>query len=84
MRGVAAGIDHKAVGFAWNPMVGHRAEGTGMKGQVPGVGPLTSAILVAHLPELGQKVLTALAGLAPWPGTAASSAAIGPSEVGEV
>ena len=37
-----------------------------MKGQVPGVGPLTSAILVAHLPELGQKALTALAGLAPW------------------
>ena len=37
-----------------------------MKGQVPGAGPLTSAILVAHLPELGQKALTALAGLAPW------------------
>ena len=47
-------------------MVGHCEEGTGMKGQVPGVGPLTSAILVAHLPELGQKALTALAGLAPW------------------
>ena len=40
-----------------------------MKGQAPGAGPLTSAILVAHLPELGQrdgKALTALAGLAPW------------------
>ena len=36
-----------------------------MKGQVPGVGPLTSAIPVAHLPEFGQKALTALAGLAP-------------------
>ena len=39
-----------------------------MKGQVPGVGPLTSAIPVAHLPELGQrdgKALTTLVGLAP-------------------
>ena len=39
-----------------------------MKGQVPGVGPLISAILVAHLPELGQrdgKALTTLVGLAP-------------------
>ncbi len=36
---------------------------------VPGVGPLTAAILVAHLPELGQrdgKSLTSLVGLAPW------------------
>ena len=37
-----------------------------MKGQVPGAGPLTSAILVAHLRELGQKALTPLVGLAPW------------------
>ena len=39
-----------------------------MKGQAPGAGPLTSAILVAHLPELGQrdgKALTTLVGLAP-------------------
>ena len=37
---------------------------------VPGVGPLTAAILVAHLPELGQrdgKALTSLVGLVPWP-----------------
>ena len=66
MRGVAAGIDHKAVGSAWNPMAGHGEKGTGMKGQAPGAGPLTSAILVAHLPELGQKALTPLVGLAPW------------------
>ena len=36
---------------------------------VPGVGPLTAAILVAHLPELGHwdsKALTSLVGLAPW------------------
>ena len=36
---------------------------------VPGVGPLTAAILVAHLPELGhcdRKALTSLVGLAPW------------------
>ena len=36
---------------------------------VPGVGPLTTAILVAHLPELGHwdaKTLTSLVGLAPW------------------
>ena len=36
---------------------------------VPGVGPLTAAVLVAHLPELGQrdgKALTSLVGLAPW------------------
>ncbi len=36
---------------------------------VPGVGPLTSAILVAYLPELGSwdsKSLTSLVGLAPW------------------
>ena len=26
-----------------------------MKNQVPGAGPLTSAILVAHLPEFGQR-----------------------------
>ena len=65
----SSGIDHKAVGSAWNPLVGHGAEGTGMKGQVPGAGPLTSAIPVAHLPELGQrdgKALTTLVGLAPW------------------
>ena len=40
-----------------------------MKGQVPAVGPLTSPILVAHLPEFGQrdgKALTTLVGLAPW------------------
>ena len=69
MRWVAAGIDHRAVGFAWNPMAGHREEGTGMKGQVPGAGPLTSPILVAHLPEFGQrdgKALTTLVGLTPW------------------
>ena len=36
---------------------------------VPGIGPLTSAILVAHLPEMGHwdsKALTSLVGLAPW------------------
>ena len=36
---------------------------------VPGVGPLTAAILVANLPELGHwnsKALTSLVGLAPW------------------
>ena len=36
---------------------------------VPGVGPLTAAILVAHLPELGHwdaKALTSLVGLAHW------------------
>ena len=36
---------------------------------VPGIGPLTSAILVANLPELGRrdsKALTSLVGLAPW------------------
>ena len=36
---------------------------------VPGVGPLTAATLVAHLPELGHwdsKALTSLVGLAPW------------------
>ena len=36
---------------------------------VPGVGSLTAAMLVAFLPELGQrdsKALTALVGLAPW------------------
>ena len=36
---------------------------------VPGVGPLTAAILIAHLPELGHwdsKALTSLVGLAPW------------------
>ena len=36
---------------------------------VPGVGPLTAAILVAHLPELGHwdaKALTSLVGLGPW------------------
>ena len=36
---------------------------------VPGIGPLTAAILVSHLPELGQwdsKALTSLVGLAPW------------------
>ena len=36
---------------------------------MPGVGPLTAAILVAHLPELGHwdsKALTSLVGLAPW------------------
>lgn len=36
---------------------------------VPGVGPLTAATLVAHLPELDHwdsKALTSLVGLAPW------------------
>ncbi len=36
---------------------------------VPGIGPVTAAVLVAHLPELGQwagKALTSLVGLAPW------------------
>ena len=36
---------------------------------VPGIGPLTSAILVAYLPELGHwdsRALTSLVGLAPW------------------
>ena len=36
---------------------------------VPGIGPLTAAILVSHLPELGQgdsKALTSRVGLAPW------------------
>ena len=36
---------------------------------VPGIGPLTAATLVAHLPELGRwdsKALTSLVGLAPW------------------
>ena len=36
---------------------------------VPGIGPLTAATLVAHLPELGHwdsKALTSLVGLAPW------------------
>ena len=35
---------------------------------VPGIGPITAAILVAHLPELGHlnsKALASLAGLAP-------------------
>jgi transposase len=35
----------------------------------PGVGPQTSAMLLAHLPELGQisrQAIAALAGLAPW------------------
>ena len=38
---------------------------------VPGIGPLTSAILVAYLPELGHwdsRKLTSLVGLAPWSG----------------
>ena len=36
---------------------------------VPGIGPLTAATLVVHLPELGHwdsKALTSLGGLAPW------------------
>ena len=36
---------------------------------VPGIGPLTAATLVAHLPELGHwdsNALTSLVGLAPW------------------
>ncbi len=36
---------------------------------VPGIGPLTAAILVAFLPELGHwdsKAITSLVGLAPW------------------
>ena len=47
-------------------IISERAYAAAPTGKVPGVGPLTSAILVAHLPELGQKALTALAGLAPW------------------
>ena len=50
---------------------------------VPGIGPLTAAILVSHLPELGQwdsKALTSLVGLAPGLGTAAESGDNGPSE----
>lgn len=37
---------------------------------MPGIGPLTSAFLVAFLPELGHwdsRALTSLVGLAPWP-----------------
>ena len=36
---------------------------------VPGVGPQTSAMLIANLPELGtlnRQEIAALAGLAPW------------------
>ena len=36
---------------------------------VPGIGPLTAANQVAHLPELGHwdsNALTSLVGLAPW------------------
>ena len=45
------------------------AQGAALYHTVPGVGPLTAAILVAHLPELGHwdgKALTSLVGLAPW------------------
>ena len=45
------------------------AQGAALYRTVPGVGPLTAAILVAHLPELGHwdgKALTSLVGLAPW------------------
>src|SRR5512135_1182237 len=41
----------------------------GLLCSVPGVGPLVSAVLLAHLPELGQldgKAITSLAGLAPF------------------
>ena len=49
---------------------------------VPGVGPLTAAILVAHLPELGHwdsKALTSLVGLPPGLEIAARSEARGQS-----
>lgn len=45
------------------------AERASLYRTVPGIGPLTSAILVAYLPELGSwdsKSLTSLVGLAPW------------------
>ena len=45
------------------------AERAALYRTVPGVGPLTSAILVAYLPELGHwdsRALTSLVGLAPW------------------
>ena len=45
------------------------AQRASMYRTVPGIGPLTAAILVSHLPELGQwdsKTLTSLVGLAPW------------------
>ena len=47
----------------------HLAQRAALYRTVPGVGPRTAAILVAHLPELGRwdnKALTALVGLAPW------------------
>ena len=49
-----------------NPTLAERAS---LYCSVPGVGPLTAATLVAHLPELGHwdsKALTSLVGLAPW------------------
>ena len=45
------------------------AERAALYRSVPGIGPLTSAILVAYLPELGHwdsRSLTSLVGLAPW------------------
>ena len=45
------------------------AERAALYRSVPGIGPLTAAILVAFLPELGywdSKALTSLVGLAPW------------------
>ena len=46
------------------------AERAALYRTVPGIGPLTSGILVAYLPELGHwdsRSLTSLVGLAPWP-----------------
>ena len=51
---------------------------------VPGIGPLTVAALVAHLPELGHwdsKALTSLVGLAPWSRDSGRSEGIGLSGV---
>lgn len=45
------------------------AERAALYRSVPGIGPLTAAILVAYLPELGHRdssALTSLVGLAPW------------------
>ena len=51
---------------------------------VPGVGPLTAATLVAHLPVLGHrdsKAFTSLVGLAPWSRDSGKKRAIAPSGV---
>ena len=47
----------------------HLSRRTALYRSVPGVGPITAAILVAFLPKLGRwdsKALTSLVGLAPW------------------